>query len=353
MTDRSNIAPATEALNPEDTSSYEAREALNPEDTSTDVMPPEVTASVVPSSHEVVPSRARPANVATMQVTDPADDFSDIVDTEGAIISPNYVYAIGTIDARFPNMGLEKEFDQALAAVDSSAATQTRYQQLYTVLSNPDYRYIARDICWVFSVETIDSYILVPRAEDVLSQFIEMLKEQSPIANPPQGAEFDVVIGTLGPIAPPEMCNGLQLPIALINNSYFFTITDLTNMLQSQQGTEAPIDQTTAVNLFAQLTLLSDNLGNLDEHRASNYLALRYADIYYRMRDEGNSGNNLKLVEVKSSSLMERTGRTILDVVFTFRNISTDVPTRYFVAVDATWMYPFLVQPLQPYYDRE
>ena len=41
-----------------------------------------------------------------------------------------------------------------------------------------------------------------------------------------------------------------------------------------------------------------------------------------------------------------------LDVIFSYTNRYTDVTEKYFVRVDVTEEFPFLVTKLSPYYDR-
>jgi hypothetical protein len=41
-----------------------------------------------------------------------------------------------------------------------------------------------------------------------------------------------------------------------------------------------------------------------------------------------------------------------VQVIFTFTNRATDVDERYFVRVDVTEEFPFLVTKISPYYDR-
>ena len=151
-----------------------------------------------------------------------------------------YVYALGTVNARFPNISLEKEFTQAASAQQTQNLTDRRIQyEVFTYtpsqppptppMLQPYYpnRYIARDMCWVFTIENVDTYILQPRTDDELNQLIAMLNE--PVKTPL--VDVDVVIGSLGPIAPPEMCNGLQIPIVVVNNTYSFKVDDFINNL--------------------------------------------------------------------------------------------------------------------------
>jgi hypothetical protein len=44
--------------------------------------------------------------------------------------------------------------------------------------------------------------------------------------------------------------------------------------------------------------------------------------------------------------------RTIVDVIFSYTHRQTDVTEKFFVRVDVTEEFPFLVTNLSPYYDR-
>jgi hypothetical protein len=44
--------------------------------------------------------------------------------------------------------------------------------------------------------------------------------------------------------------------------------------------------------------------------------------------------------------------RRIVDVIFSYTNRNTDFTEKFFVRVDVTEEFPFLVTKLSPYYDR-
>lgn len=306
-------------------------------------------------------------------------------------VGSSYVYSIGTVDARFPTIGVEKEYIQARAAIPTSdLANLTERQIKYKVLtysvgynvqldelydnnghpipntSNqtteivryPN-RYLARDMCWVFSVENIDCYILNPRSDDELTQLIEMLNE--PTASPP--VDVDVVIGIIGAIAPPSFCNGLELPIVQINNTYSFVVQQFIDQLweQYQQEQQNSRSQSSSIsesdfknsanNLFVRMMQLADNVGNLDEHRAVNYLALRSQQIYINTAELSQDSKRLLKITVKPSALTENSSRSVMEVIFTYATPS-DSRDIYYIVVDVSGMYPFLVKNWQPYYEQ-
>ncbi len=59
---------------------------------------------------------------------------------------------------------------------------------------------------------------------------------------------------------------------------------------------------------------------------------------------------SLTVVEVRPSRLSG--ARNIVDVIFSYTNRQTDVTEQFFVRVDMTEEFPFLVTKLSPYFDR-
>ena len=106
----------------------------------------------------------------------------------------------------------------------------------------------------------------------------------------------------------------------------------------------------TAEELFDRIQQMADNAGATDEHRALNYLVLRYPAIYTVTAEAHARSSSLTGVKAVPSRLSGT--RKIVDVVFTYTNRSTDVQEKYFVRVDVTEEFPFLVTKLSPYYDR-
>jgi len=102
--------------------------------------------------------------------------------------------------------------------------------------------------------------------------------------------------------------------------------------------------------VFARVVQIADNAGSRDEHRALNYLAVRYHAIYALAHEQHQRNSFLRGVDVRDSRLSGP--RKVADVIFSFSNIRTDVTEKYFVRVDVTEQFPFLVTKLSPYYDR-
>ena len=254
----------------------------------------------------------------------------------------SYVYAIGRVDARFPNLAAEKEFAQATGRTPT--AGKTDQQTLHAVLSKRENRYLARQLCWVLTIQGLDSYLLTPRDPADLDLLVEAIR---PVPSP---SDIDVVIGLRGPIAPPEMCNGLMVPIVAFDQIYSFDRDTLIKAIPKPEKTTAAQFAPAAEELFNRIMQVTDNAGATDEHRALNYLAMRYPAIYAKAAEAFGQSSSLTGVDVRPSPLSS--SRTIVDVIFAYTNRNTDYTEKFFVRCDVTEEFPFLVTKMSPYYDR-
>src|SRR5262249_22467087 len=151
-------------------------------------------------------------------------------------------------------------------------------------------------------------------------------------------------------IAPPEMCNGLMVPIVAFDQIYSFDRDALIKAIPKPEKASAEEFTPAAEELFDRIMQMTDNAGATDEHRALNYLAVRYQAIYANAAEAFASNSSLTAVEVASSPLSG--ARKIVEVIFSYTNRNTDVVEKFFVRVDVTEEFPFLVTKLSPYYDR-
>jgi hypothetical protein len=256
--------------------------------------------------------------------------------------TPRYVYAIGRIEPRFPSPSVEKEFAQATGRAETAGLTDR--QALHKVLAHRQNRYLARQLCWVMTIEGLETYILAPRDPADLDLLVEALRPT------PSPMDLDCVIGIRGPIAPPEMCNGLMVPIVVFDQIYSFDRASLINSIPRPEKTSAKDFAPVAEELFDRIMQLADNAGATDEHRALNYLAVRYPAIYAHTAEEFGRNAALAAVDVAPSPLSGT--RKVVDVIFSYTNRHTDVSEKFFTRVDVTEKFPFLVTKLSPYYDR-
>jgi hypothetical protein len=254
----------------------------------------------------------------------------------------SYVYAIGRIQARFPRLSVEKEFAQATGRAET--ADQTDQQALYNVLSKPENRHLARQMCWVVTIQGLETYIMQPRDPRDFDRLVEAIRPQ------PSPMDLDVVIGLRGPIAPPQFCNGLMVPIVAFDQLYSFDRETLVKGIPRPEKMAARRFEAASSELLERILQMADNAGATDEHRALNYLVVRYPAIYVLTAERQAQDNSLTAVDVRLSPLSGV--RKVVEVIFAYTNRNTDVTEKFFTRVDVTEEFPFLVTKLSPYYDR-
>lgn len=253
----------------------------------------------------------------------------------GGALPISYVYAIGQIEARFPTLAVEKEFAQATGRTDT--IRKTDHQTFRTVLSQRENRYLVRQLCWVLTIQGLDTYLLRPNDSADFDLLIEAIRP-APTPN-----DIDVVIGMLGPIAPPEMCNGLMVPIVAFDQIYSFDRYTLIEAIPKPKKPEkitAAQFRPVAEELFDRIMQLTDNAGDTDEYRALNYLAMRYPGIYAKAAEEFARDFSLTGVDVRPSPLSGT--RKIVEVIFSYTDRKTDFTEKFCVRCDVTDEFPFL-----------
>ena len=260
----------------------------------------------------------------------------------GEMATYAYVYVLGRVEPRFARLAVEKELAQASGRAETAGLTDR--QALYAVLSQRPNRYLARQLCYVLTIEGLETYILQPRDPADFELLVEAVRPA------PRPTDIDVVIGVRGPIAPPELCNGLMVPIVVFDQIYSFDIDALVQSIPRPGQMAAEQFGPAAEELLMRIMQLADNAGATDEHRALNYLAVRYPAIYATTAERYAQNASLTAVDVRPSRLSGV--RRIVDAIFSYTNRQTDVIEKVFVRVDVTEEFPFLVTRLSPYYDR-
>jgi hypothetical protein len=259
--------------------------------------------------------------------------------------APDFVYALGQVDWRFPTVGIEKEFAQAAGRPDYAGRTDR--EAVSETLSAPENRYLARQCCWTFVIEGLETYILVPRDSADLQLLIDAIRAE------PSADDLDAVIGVRGGIAGPEFCNGLAVPIVAFDQLYSFDRQSLITAIPRPDSVASADEakfRSAAGGFFDELRQLADNAGATDEHRALNYLTVRYPRIYGVTAEQYERNFSFTGVEVRQSPLGG--ARSIVDVIFSYTHRETDVVEKQSVRVDVTEEFPFLVTKMGPFYER-
>ena len=197
----------------------------------------------------------------------------------------------------------------------------------------------------MLTIEGLETYILVPTDPLDIDRLAQALRPATGHVR-----DIDVIIGRRGPIASPEMCNGLMVPIVMVDQIYSFDRDALMKAIPKRKGESEDQFKKTADALFNHIIQIADNAGATDEHRALNYLAVRYDEIYHRTQLMQDENYSFTAVDVRPSRLSGT--RKIVDVIFSYENRANRAIQKWFVRVDVTEEFPFLVSPMQQYFER-
>ena len=261
-----------------------------------------------------------------------------------AAAPPAFVFALGSVEVQFPDPALEQEI-RDVAAMTGVTGQENSPAWLYNVLRDPAARYVARQLCYLFTVEGQPAYALRLRDATDFDTLIQAL------APGERGQDVDLVVGVRGPMAPPEMCGGVLVPMLLVDQLMSFKRGDLIGRIPAPAGADEDAFRDTAEAVFDRLVQIADNVGATDAHRALNFLAVRYVPLYQLAADMERRGFQLTAVEVGVSRLSGT--RKIVAPIFTFQNRTTNgFVEKYFVRVDVRYEFPMIATHLQPYFDR-
>ncbi|WP_161800997.1 hypothetical protein [Kitasatospora griseola] len=288
------------------------------------------------------PGRLEPASAPVVPACGCGSSGADTTEGQRESDRPAFVYAIGQVDFRFPSLGVEKELAQAVGRAETSELTDR--QAVHSIISRPENRYLARQLCYVLNIQGIDTYLLRPRDPADVALLVDAVRSD------PRPTDLDVVIGLRGPLAPPSLCNGLTLPVVFFDQLYSFDGAELIRAIERPAAIPADRFESASHELLRRILHMGDNAGDTDEHRALNYLAVRYDKIYHRTVAAFAADSALSAVDVLDSRLSG--ARRILDVVLSYTHRRNDVTEKYFVRIDCTEEFPFVVTKLTPYYDR-
>jgi Subtilase family/PatG C-terminal/PatG Domain len=282
------------------------------------------------------------------------------------VTSSGFVYAIGTVEADYPNVAIEREMwvmghDMVKKGeLDEDMPTKPNEERIWQhkVMSKDRQktRWLARQLSWRLTIEDFPVFVLKPQDPSDLDSLIDCLErskypeEESgktkratrtrQATRRKQGSKNEETISVGLPYGPPE---DLDVVIGVRGAS-------------TPDGIEILVDQIFTIRpklLIPRRGLpfpqLSDNYGLTDADRAYNYLAARYEieDEYLNEIEEFG----LVGVSVISSRLSGDTGR-VVKVIFTLRGTNRPIERKYFVRVDLTHKFPVLVSPWQPYLER-
>lgn len=249
-----------------------------------------------------------------------------------------YVYAIGTLDIRFPSVALEREYAQKERMGGKSGEVESRSQRIHRVLSQ--YHHLSRNACYTLSVGSIPAYVLAPVSAAVGRDLVEAT---ATIGEP---TTRSLVIGRRVGTSVPQSCGGLLVPVVACDQVYTFSLEEWVNGLAEvameplkASNISAEGFKKIAQEVFMQVTASMENVGGLDTHRALNYVLVQHPGFFVAIaeRSEECMLDRIETRSVSSSAL-----RTHVAVIATFIKRMTGVPERLFCVVDVSERWPFI-----------
>ena len=287
------------------------------------------------SSRETITPIAPSAEASALgQIVVPAQACpTSNVPLAAAQMAPNpWVYVIGDVDPRYPNLAVEKEAIGAMARVDTAGLSNDA--ALQKVLEAPGNAYLVRELCWVLLVQEIETYILVPRYPQDYPMLVDAAK-----------SELSAVIGTLGPVATPEVCNGLTLPFLIFDMIYSFDKAALIADMPVPDGADAAKFRDMATGIFNQVSQLVTSGTGME--RALAYLLVRDPRIYHVIADAYDRNAQLTTVDLRPAPVAST--QDLVDVIVRTQDRATGVPSSIYARVALAAKLPYVVTYWQPY----
>jgi hypothetical protein len=237
---------------------------------------------------------------------------------------------------------VEKEFAQVLRRADFDGMTDR--QTMHAVLREPRNAYLARRICWEFTIYrggASPTYVLMPEERDDVRLLADTLQRA------PSAAEVDVVAGVIAGIAPPNMCNAQQLPIIRFHQLYSFALRNMIEAVpRKPQKLAAEKFHAAGEELFTNLMAIASN--GVGMTRALTHAALHYGGLYELVGEKLSENSALTDVRVWQSPLSP--DRADIHLKFTKRD--TGFNESYCFSMDIGGSFPFLQEPLHPSFEK-
>jgi hypothetical protein len=250
------------------------------------------------------------------------------------------VTLIGQVSAAFPSVSVEKEFAHLLGQKDFKGFTDR--QTMHAVLSQRQNRYLARKLCFLhtpYGAGTAPAYVLMAEAAEDLDLLIDTLKRS------PGTSEFDVVKGQIVGVAPPAMCNAMQLPLVAFSQLYSFGVADFVKSIPRPPETKAKDFEAASDELFHRALRVASNATG--PTLALSYALLSYAGLYSLVAQKFSENSSLANVSVAQSPV----NPDLAEVRLKFVKRDNGFSESYCFAVNYAGAFQHLEEPLHPCFE--
>ncbi len=261
--------------------------------------------------------------------------------------SSGFVYAIGTVEAEYPNVAIEREMQIMGIGIEADSEVPMRptedrhWQHAVLTRDRKRTRYLARQLSWRLTIEDLPALVIKPRDCCDIDDLVDCLKRRKyPKSEGGKGKKGKTAAS---PLAPFELAQDLDVVVGVRGDN-------------TSDGIEVYVDQIfdippekLSLPTYGYFSQMADNYGLTDEDRAYNFLMARY-DISAKVK-EIEEKFELTGVPTMYSRLSGDTNR-VVRVIFTFKSQNSLIEKKYFVRVDVTHEFPTIVTPWQPYLER-
>ncbi len=272
-------------------------------------------------------------------------------------VPTTFIYALGRVSYIYPNDSVKNEVNQARFRADIPA-DMWESEALAKLLSDDnksEFYYLATKLCWIFTLDRMEVYILIPSTATLLDGLINTLTSAARDFRKKliQEPTVDLIIGKKGPISPPGMCGNLVLPLADLDQVSTYKVQDIVKRIKQEWNNKLGVPKDSFEkyidNIFEKMLEAAHNEGATDEQRAVNYLIIRASSIY--IESAKLQHRSLMLENISSLPVKDVGTRKIAEVVFDYRSkLPGGLLERYSIKVDVTGQFPFLVSGFSSYY---
>ncbi len=250
------------------------------------------------------------------------------------------VTAVGTVGTLFRNLSVEKEFAQLLGRKDFKGFTDRA--TIHSVLSRPENRYLAREMCFTltpYNAGPSPAYVLWPEQAEDLALLVDTLSRS------PSASEFDVVKGEIRGYAPPDMCNGEQIPLLVFKQLYSITWRMFIESMPHPDDIPAEKFDAAAEEVFYRILRGASNATG--PALALAFAALQYGGLYQLAARKID--DNFSLARIGVTQLPRDRDRAEIRLTFVKRD--TGFNECYCFAVNYGGPFDYLEELLHPCID--
>lgn len=234
------------------------------------------------------------------------------------------VYAIGYIKPYFATLDLEKQYEAAADFLKKPYANFLdvfNYKALAQEQPNISFRpflYLAQQATWIFAINNVDTFRLLPRTMTQLDTLINACSWSQNEA---------ILIGLSEQKSTPNHYDSVVLPVVMVDHIInTATIDAKSNSHNTSEGA---------------LSRLKPNIGLSHLERASNYLVTHFKQINVNQKQE-------VVIETVSAvhfqDVLLQSERKIIEVI-----LSSPDGNRFACNIDVTDAYPFVSSKLAPF----